>query len=301
MVQSGDAMIIMDFNNMTLLQYNPSTRTATALLIPELEAVLEPERATKQFYHSLGHGFIGGFFLLLAIGFAVALKDHFKHHNQKIDIDDAFDDYSAPPQSQSVPSADMPNKVNDFSALALPQPPNNPFWFSPAKIVKWLRLGFIASSVLMTICLLLLMGVVENVSFELPILVLLLFLTIFIPGWFVIQTQFNKRLGISGRLLMVADKNKPTAMAPLHEVIKVGERGLLVEDTLFNYCNNAQYKFIDKEEFERYLTPRLKGMKQISEWEYIKLRWQQRHKESMMMCASMIPALIMIVYMSFRT
>lgn len=272
-----NATIIQDLNNLTLLRFDLESGQANAFLVEEVSDRLTAALTHKQFYKRIADVCLYVFFALLAVGFLFALYDHLKQSREK---------------KQTSPLAETHHQEVTF--------PSSPFWFTPSKTAlygKWIVLFGGAVTILMTLALYTQLKPEESGSL---LVIIPMIVSVILPAYLALQAISNKRLGVAGRLIMVSERNGHTAMCPINEAKKVGQRGILVEDTLFVY-GNAQYKMVDKHQFEQYLAPLLTRLENMSEQDYLKYRWKSRHKESVIIGLSMIPAFVMAIYLTLTT
>ena len=271
--QINDHVIFSDLNNLALYSYDLNTKTWASFIVPEIDLILETSLAAKSFYRMISQCIIAVFSLLVLIGLFFGLT-------QKKEPEDTFESVSA-------------------EDAILPQPPAMPFWFQDSFISKY------STWILSINCLLILTGLYlmstflnfKSSSDELNFYLLCLSIpTMMIPIIVINYLNKKKRLGIAGRLMLVEKPGGQTLIKQVQEIIKVGERGILIDNTLYDF-GGKNGKFLNNLEFKHYLEPRFSVMKTMTEWEYFKFRINNPNKESKFKFLSFIPATLLLSYL----
>jgi len=271
-VQVGNYVVFSDVNNRSIYRYNLTHQTWSTLDVEQLSDALAMSLKMKRYYANIGLGIIVIFCILIALGVIIGIKPHLEYYKQK-------------------------HKKVDIPVSDLPIPNENPFWFSVNKKVTYLIWGF-AFLIVTTVMLFIALMNSSNMSTQkllddpsfIKVSIILLY-CFFICAPLLMRRPFQSRLGIAGRLILVNHKSEKTAISPLDQVYRVGERGLLVEDFLF-LLGSQQLNFIDEKESEQFLKPRLPHMKQMSEWGYFKYRLANPDKDSIIFIALLTPVVI---------
>jgi hypothetical protein len=274
MVQINEHVIFSDLNNNGLYRYNLNHKQWLELPVTELDLVLKESLDNKIFYRGISHGVIIIFALLVSIGLVIGLKQskQNKEEFEAVSVEDAI----------------------------LPQPKGMPFWFSPSKISKYGGWIVSATFIAVLICFYFLNQILEFKEPEAEfnfLMIELAFVSIVFPSLLMLHFSNNKRLGIAGRLMLVSQKNNETAIKPVQDVYKVGNRGLLIENVLFVF-GKGNGILINKLEFQHYLEPRLAVMKTMSEWEYLTFRMKNLNKESKIQALSFVPATVIFTFLA---
>lgn len=274
-VQFNNNVIVSDLNNLALYSYNLANNTWDAYNTPEkIQTILNASLVTKSFYRNISHLIIAIFSLMILVGLYIGFKQekaHKKEHAISVDLEDAI----------------------------LPQPEGMPFWFTPSTLGKhflWIVVGSLFGA---AVCFYLSFQLLEMGNQEFRSTFILLSLALFsvaLPGVLIAYQTKNKRLGIAGRLMLISSKDAETVIKPVNEVYKVGDRGVLIENTFFIF-GKGKGAFINKHEYQYYLEPRLAIMKTLSEWEYFKYRLKNFNKESKLQVLSFVPATIIFGYL----
>lgn len=179
-----------------------------------------------------------------------------------------------------------------------PQP--DIFWFSPNKKINYLFFVMIACMVVAALCIVALLILTDK-----PITTALLhevsFILVFIAAITAlaslgIKNMINKRIGLSGRLLIIEEKNGREAILPIQQCYIVGNLGVLVDDLLFPLGNENKMLSINQHEYQTQLKPALKQMKHMGEWQYYKYRLANMNKNSATFLGLMILISIMALY-----
>lgn len=275
-VQINNRVVFSDLNNLSLYAYDLTSNSWASFNTPEkIQTILDASLETKVFYRNISHIIIGTFAFMILVGLYIGLKQekaYSKEQSASVNLDDAI----------------------------LPQPKGMPFWFGSSTVGQyflWIVSGSLAGAVL---CFYLSFQLLEinNSQFESTFILLILgLISVALPGVLIAYQLKNKRLGIAGRLMLISSKNAETVIRPINEVYKVGERGVLIDHSLFIF-GRGRGAFINKHEYQHYLEPRLAIMKTLSEWEYLKFRMKNFNKESKLQVLSFVPATIIFGYLA---
>ena len=96
--------------------------------------------------------------------------------------------------------------------------------------------------------------------------------------------------------MLVEKPGGQTLIKQVQEIIKVGDRGILIDNTLYDFGGKTG-KFLNNLEFKHYLEPRFSVMQTMTEWEYFKFRINNQNKESKFKFLSFIPATLLLSYL----
>lgn len=273
--QVKNQVIFSDLNNLRLYSYHLPSQKWQVFSVPEIQSVLEASLENKMFYRTVSHSVMLIFVLLIVTGVFFGLRTPKK----------AKEVFEAVPSENAI----------------FPQPKAMPFWFQESTLSKSLMLIMGICILMMIVCLYLLSTLLEfktsldELNFYLFSVLIISFL---LPILFITYLSKQNKLGIAGRLILLSKQDGQTIIKQVHEVTKVGNRGLLVGDLFFNF-GGIDGKFLNKQEFKHYLEPRLVVMKTMTEWEYLKLRFKHPSKESKFQVLSFIPSTLLFSYLFF--
>jgi len=174
------------------------------------------------------------------------------------------------------------------------------FWFTPNKKIKWFYYGMNACFLIAILAFIVLLNMSDKpVSDELmhiSIYMLILLSAIISLGNQIYKNMINKRLGISGRLMIIEDQHGNAEISPIHQSYKVANMGILVNDSYFTLGNEHKLLSINKREFEEKLVPALKFMNVMGEWGYFKYRMANMNKSSTLFFTLIVVISILAIY-----